>query len=161
MNFSNAFGTRRVLIIDDEPSLRDLFAVALTNEQTEVVACTDGFTALRALENGGFDAVLLDLSLPDINGIHILREMRRRGDRTAVILCSAHVDERSFMEALELDAAAFISKPVTLHSLRRIVSDVIAGTLGELGSASAFAEQFGFSCFSDMSGEEVPKKREG
>lgn len=138
-------GAQRVFIVDDEPSLRDLFSVALEDETREVVTCGNGFTALRILVENSFDVILLDLSLPDTNGVHILREMRRRGDNTKVILCSAHVDERSFLSARELGVAAFISKPVTLLALRRIVSDVLAGSLDRAASAAEFAKLCGFS----------------
>jgi len=138
-------GTQRVFIVDDEPSLRDLFSAALEDDTREVVTCENGLTALRILGETRFDAIILDLSLPDTNGIHILREMRRRGDNTKVILCSAHVDERSFRAALELGVAAFLGKPVTLLALRQIVSEVLAGILDEVHSAAEFARQYGFS----------------
>ncbi len=134
----------RVFIVDDEPSLRDLFTVALMDDSREIVSCDNGFTALRMLQESIFDVILLDLSLPDTNGIHILREMRLRGDMTQVILCSAHVNEESFRAALELGVTAFISKPVTLLRLRRIVSDVLSGKVEKYGSAAEFADEFGF-----------------
>jgi len=134
----------RVFIVDDEPSLRDLFTVALMDDSREIVSCDNGFTALRMLQESIFDVILLDLSLPDTNGIHILREMRRRGDMTQVILCSAHMDEKSFQGALELGVTAFVSKPVTLLRLRRIVSDVLSGKVERCGSAAEFADELGF-----------------
>ncbi len=145
MNFVDKSETKRVLIVDDEPSLRDLFAVALMEDTREILTCSDGFTALRALRESGFDLVLLDLSLPDTNGIHILREMRRRGDSTAVILCSAHVNEGAFLAAMELGVSKFVAKPVTLEAIRKIVNSVIGDLPDGSGSALDFAEKFNFS----------------
>lgn len=144
MTSRDTHDAQRVFIVDDEPSLRDLFSVALEEETREVVTCGNGFSALRVLAENSFDVILLDLSLPDTNGVYILREMRRRGDNTKVILCSAHVDERSFWSAMDLGVAAFISKPVTLMVLRQIVSDVLAGRMDEAASADKFAKRFGF-----------------
>lgn len=146
--------TQRVFIVDDEPSLRDLFSVALEDNNREVSACGDGFTALRILERNTFDVILLDLSLPDISGIHILREMRKRGDNTRVILCSANVDKKSFQSAMELGVAGFISKPVTLFTLRKIVSDVLSGNFDQDRSATEFAQQFGF-CIESRKAEKL------
>lgn len=135
---------QRVFVVDDEPSLRNLFSVALDDPSREVQTCEDGVTALKTLRDETFHLILLDLSLPDTDGIHILREMRERGDETPVILCSANVDERSFHDALKFGVTAFIDKPVTLLELRKIVSDVLAGEMGNVGSPEKFAQKLGF-----------------
>ena len=153
MNSQPTHDPLRVFIVDDEPSLRDLFSVALLDDSREIFSSADGFTALRMLREMTFDVVILDLSLPDTSGIDILREMRNRGDTTKVILCSAHVDEDSFHAALELDVAAFVSKPVTLLKLRRIVCDVLTNEVGKFGSAEEFACEFGFDL-----GKETPRR---
>ncbi len=150
--------TQRVFIVDDEPSLRDLFSVALEEPAREVVTCENGFAALRMLAENTFDLILLDLSLPDISGIHILREMRKRGDETRVILCSANVDQKSFQTAVELGAVGFLSKPVTLSTLRETVSQVLSGSFDENRSAAEFAQQHGFSLGSGSSENKLRAK---
>lgn len=148
MKKSGVTETKRVFIVDDEPSLRDLFSVALMDDSREILTCADGFSALRVLGESSFDVILLDLSLPDTNGIYILREMRRRGDFTKVILCSANVNEKAFVAALELGVTAFISKPVTLQALRETTQNVLEGeTELNAGSPAEFAEKRRFSSY--------------
>lgn len=145
MSYSISNQPKRVFIVDDEPSLRNLFSVALEEPAREVFTCEDGSTALKTLENEVFHVILLDLSLPDTDGIQILREMRERGDETPVILCSANVDENSFNKALKFGVTAFINKPVTLLELREIVSYVLTGKMCNTGSPEEFARRCGFS----------------
>ncbi len=157
-------GTQRVFIVDDEPSLRDLFSVALEDASREVTTCGNGVTALKVLKKNKFDAILLDLSLPDIDGIHILGEMRKGGDKTDVILCSANVDEGSFHAAVELNVTGFISKPVTLAALRQIMGDVLAGNFDTERSINEFAAQFGYGrgkCGTSSSGCKASSGKNG
>lgn len=137
---------KRVLVVDDEPTLLDLFPLALASATREIETAEDGPAALKKLRAGEFDLVLLDLRMPVLSGIDVLREMRKRGDLTRVILCSAFIPERSLIQALSLGVTIFISKPVTLNTLRDVVDDALRDDWKrDLGPVLDLAERLEFS----------------
>src|SRR6202453_2979115 len=79
-----------ILVIDDEVEIREGLEALLTSESFQVTLAETGEAGLRQLEDHPFDLMLLDVSLPDRNGIELLREIRRRDPQLAVILITAY-----------------------------------------------------------------------
>src|ERR1700685_4468644 len=79
-----------ILVIDDEVEIREGLEALLTSESFQATLAEAGGAALRQLEDHPFDLMLLDVSLPDRNGIELLREIRRRDPQLAVILITAY-----------------------------------------------------------------------
>src|ERR1700678_842150 len=79
-----------ILVIDDEGEIREGLEALLTSESFQVTLAETGEAGLRQLEDHPFDLMLLDVSLPDRNGIELLREIRRRDPQLAVILITAY-----------------------------------------------------------------------
>src|ERR1700684_1709616 len=79
-----------ILVIDDEVEIREGLEALLTSESFQVTLAETGEAGLRPLEDHPFDLMLLDVSLPDRNGIELLREIRRRDPQLAVILITAY-----------------------------------------------------------------------
>jgi two-component system KDP operon response regulator KdpE len=100
----------RILCIDDEPAILRLLGVVLARDGHEVAGAADGRTALEAIRRGGVDAVLLDLGLPDRDGLELLPAIRALAD-VPVIVVSARDDVREKVAALDLGAADFVTKP--------------------------------------------------
>ncbi|RYD49942.1 MAG: response regulator, partial [Verrucomicrobiaceae bacterium] len=90
----------RVLVVDDEPTLRLGFAYALSNRHTLVETAANGRIALERIANERFDIMILDLRMPDLDGIGVIEELRASGNRIPVVLCSAALNPRAALRAI-------------------------------------------------------------
>ncbi len=107
----------RLLLVEDEPSLRMGLADGLRAEGFLVEECGDGATALRRLGEGGFAAVVLDLMLPRVDGFTVLRRLREGGLDLPVLVLSARGAETDRILGFEYGADDYVVKPVTLREL--------------------------------------------
>jgi DNA-binding NtrC family response regulator len=107
----------RVLVVDDEFSVRDVLCRFLDERGYEVDSAEDGERALRKIQAQPPDIVLLDLKMPRLGGIELLRRLRDDGLNVAVITISGHADVETARESLQLGAADFINKPFDLEYL--------------------------------------------
>jgi CheY-like chemotaxis protein len=114
---SNQFWNK-VLIVDDEPSIRWVLAEALRGWDYEPVEAETGATALATLGVEQPAAVLLDINLPDSSGLDLLREIKRRMTRVVVIMITAETLFENAVAALRGGADDFIGKPINLEELR-------------------------------------------
>ena len=112
----------RVLVVDDEPMVREVLARYLEKEGFAVDVAEDGESALAAFETTRPDLVLLDLMLPRIDGLEVLRRMRAQGS-IAVIMLTAKGEETDRVVGLELGADDYVTKP---FSPREVVARVRA-----------------------------------
>jgi DNA-binding response OmpR family regulator len=119
-------GRARVLIVDDEPNARLMFRTALEPAGYEPAEAGDGLEALRALEAGPPPAlVLLDLRMPALDGMEVLRRLRAAGRDVPVVIVTAHGSVPDAVEAMKLGAIDFVQKPVAPEALRAVVAEVI------------------------------------
>ena len=104
----------KVLVVDDEPAVRDAVGRALKLDGFEVTTAVDGRDAIRRLPDERPDAVLLDVLMPGLDGLEVCRRMRDVGDRTPVLMLTARdgvsdrvapVDRRRHVESVELQRA--------------------------------------------------------
>ena len=102
----------RLLVVEDEHSLREDIARKLRLSGYEVDACADGEAALEALAAERYDLVLLDLNLPKVDGMQVLRTLRRHDLETCVLILSA----RSFLRRAEICTRMELLKLSTLPS---------------------------------------------
>jgi DNA-binding response OmpR family regulator len=100
----------RVLVVDDEPMVRDVLTRYLVHEGFEVDAAADGHEALRAIEGRPPSVIVLDLMLPKMSGLELLRLLRLESS-VPVIILSAKVSERDRIAGLELGADDYVVKP--------------------------------------------------
>ncbi len=117
--------TRRALVVEDEADLALGLRLNLQAEGFDVETAGDGELALRRLRESRFDVVLLDLRLPGIDGIDVLRELRGAGDRTPVICLTARAEERDRVLGLDLGADDYVTKPFSLAELLARVRAVL------------------------------------
>ena len=112
----------RVLLVDDSTVMRSLLrSVLLTDKALEVAGtAVDGVTALQAVESLRPDLVLLDVEMPVMDGLATLRELRARGHRVPVIMCSSLTQRgaRVTIEALASGASDYVTKPAESVQLR-------------------------------------------
>ncbi len=104
----------RILIVDDEPGIRSSLAGILEDEGYRVASAGTAGEAAERLEGEAFDAVLLDLWLPDRDGLELLAELRERGFATPVIVISGHGTIDTAVQAIRLGAYDFLEKPLAL-----------------------------------------------
>lgn len=107
----------RILCIDDEPAILRLLGVVLAHDGHEAVAAASGREAIEALARGGIDAVLLDLGLPDRDGLELIAAIRTLS-ALPIIIVSARGDVAEKVAALDLGAADYVTKPFDGAELR-------------------------------------------
>ena len=107
----------RLLVVEDEHSLREDIARKLRLSGYEVDACADGEAALEALAAERYDLVLLDLNLPKVDGMQVLRTLRRHDLETCVLILSARSEISDKVEGLDAGANDYLSKPFHLAEL--------------------------------------------
>ncbi len=101
----------RILVVDDEPPIRRLLKTALTAQSWRVEETTDGPEALEFLRRNKVDLVVLDLGLPGLDGLDVIRRLRETGNVTPIIVLSSRGDEKGKVAALDLGADDYVSKP--------------------------------------------------
>lgn len=101
----------RVLLVEDDPLLGEGIATAFRQAAITVDWLRDGAEALAALRGDGFDLVVLDLGLPRMDGVEVLRELRRSGSRIPVLVLTARDQVRERVRGLELGADDYVGKP--------------------------------------------------
>lgn len=117
----------RVLIVDDDARLFELLRSYLDQNGIGAEAARDGQAALRALEQGGFDAVLLDIMMPGMDGLSVLRKLRETSD-LPVLMLTAKGDETDRVVGLELGADDYLPKPFSPRELLARLRAVVRRT---------------------------------
>ncbi len=123
----------RVFVIDDEPDMVDLLATILRSDGFAVDTDTDGRSALARVLGDPPDLVLLDLMMPDLDGMELLKLLRLdpKGARVPVLVVSARSGHQDQLGTLQLGANAYICKPFSPRELVFQVRQLIEATRGE------------------------------
>jgi DNA-binding response OmpR family regulator len=108
---------KRILIVEDDMHIADVLSLNLRDERYEVVHSADGAEGLRLLEQGGWDALILDLMLPGVDGLEICRRARAMTRYTPIIITSARSSEVHRILGLELGADDYLAKPFSVLEL--------------------------------------------
>lgn len=127
----------KVLVVDDEPTLRLGFSYALSDHDTDTAA--NGTEALEKLESQPYDLAILDLRMPDIDGLRVIETLRRHGNMLPVVLCSAAITPSAALRAITGQVVDFLLKPVRPAELRGIVRHVLAPGADTFAKAMAHA----------------------
>ncbi len=115
----------RILIVDDDAAIRDGSSQALVRQGHEVLQAATGREALSFLDRSEFDLVFLDLKLPDINGLDLLRTIRERDPLVQIVMITAYGTIQNAVEAMRLGANDFLSKPFAPDELRLVTDRVL------------------------------------
>lgn len=107
---------KMILLIEDDPNITDFMEVVFEREQYRLTVAANGMEALTALQTETFDVILLDLGLPDIDGMDLLKILRKRMDLPIVVI-SARKDENEKVAALDLGADDYVTKPFGTNEL--------------------------------------------
>ncbi len=107
----------RILVVDDEPAVREAVERALRLDGHDVLLASDGHEALDRLDSRAPDAVVLDVLMPRVDGLELCRQMRRRGDRTPVLMLTARDAVSDRVAGLDAGADDYLIKPFALEEL--------------------------------------------
>ncbi|MCW4469316.1 response regulator transcription factor [Flavobacterium sp. MFBS3-15] len=107
----------KLLIVEDEPQLLSLIRKGLSEQNHDVSAALDGSTALQLLQDNRFDVVVLDVMLPDINGIEICRRLRAAGNFVPILMLTALDSSENIVSGLNSGADDYMAKPFKFTEL--------------------------------------------
>lgn len=116
---------RRLLLVEDDPTLRQALTFNLSREGYDVTTAGDGETGLDAARNDRLDLILLDVMLPGMSGVEVLRVLRREGVATPVIILSAKGDEIDRVVGLKVGADDYVAKPFSRPELLARIEAVL------------------------------------
>jgi excisionase family DNA binding protein len=117
----------RILVVDDDPAVRDLLGKSLQLSDYEVDLCSDGPSALEKLSGQDYDLLIVDLKMPGMDGLSVIREARRRSLELPVIIVTGFSTEANAIEAINLGVSGYLTKPFRMPRLL----NVTARALGE------------------------------
>lgn len=119
---------KKILVVDDEPSILELIEYNLENNDYQVSTATDGQMAVDKANEGNFDLILLDQMLPKMSGIEVLKQLRKIGNLTPVIFLTAVDAEDNKIEGLINGADDYITKPFSIKELLARIEVVLRRT---------------------------------
>ena len=122
--------TNRILVVDDEESMREFLEIMLAKEGYRVTLAQDGEEACRVLDKEEFDLVITDIRMNDIDGIGVLKKAKSVRPDTVVVLISAFATAETAVEAMNEGAYDYVPKPFNLKEFKKIVSDGLQSKKG-------------------------------
>lgn len=115
----------KILVIDDEKNIRLMLDKCLSSEGYQVELAGDGISGIEKFNTGNYDAVLLDMKMPGLNGLEVLKKLKDSDSSISVIMMTAFGTIESAVEAMKLGAVDYIKKPFTPDVIRNQVKVVI------------------------------------
>jgi DNA-binding response OmpR family regulator len=128
--------TRRILVADDEKQIRLLLSEYLGGKGFEVHCVPDGLAALEALETDSFDAAVVDLSMPRMDGIEVVRRAREKNPGVAFVIITGYASDRAAIDALNAGAVRFLPKPFKLEDLLASIKSALKARGGEFTAST-------------------------
>ena len=113
---------QRALVIDDEPDIRELLSITLERMNIDVATAGDIATATRELRANAIDLCLTDMRLPDGDGLSVVEWIQKHKPHLPVAVITAHGNIETAVRALKLGAFDFISKPLDVAALRKLIT---------------------------------------
>jgi two-component system, OmpR family, response regulator MprA len=107
----------RILVVDDEPAVQSALFRALTLEHYDVAKASDGSEALERLDRAPYEAIILDIAMPKLDGLEVCRRLRQAGDTTPVLMLTARGEVDDRVAGLDAGADDYLVKPFALREL--------------------------------------------
>lgn len=114
-----------ILVVDDEPGLRDFLEIMLHKQGYGVETAVDGLDAIEKVQNSNFDLVVTDMQMPRMNGIEFLREIKQKEPELTVIIITAYASHQSAIEAMKLGAYDYITKPFKIDEIKLVIQKAL------------------------------------
>lgn len=128
----------RVLVVDDEPPIRRFLRTSLSAQGYHVLEAENGGAALTMFDRNPPGVLVLDLGLPDIDGVEVIRRIRDNGSTVPIIVLSSRVDERGKVQALDLGADDYVTKPFGTDELLARLRAALRHRLQQQGERPIF-----------------------
>ena len=128
----------RVLVVDDEPPIRRFLRASLLAQGYDVMEAEDGEKALQEIRRRPADLLVLDLGLPGIDGLEVIRRLRGDGATVPIIVLSSRMDEAGKVEALDLGADDYVTKPFGMDELLARIRTAMRHRLQQQGERPVF-----------------------
>jgi two-component system OmpR family response regulator len=122
----------KVLVIDDEPGVRELISEALSLAEIIAVQAADGLEALSHLRRENFDLLVLDINMPKLDGLALLEKLRAEGASVPVLMLSARADKSDINQGLRTGADDYLTKPFSIEELVLRVKAILRRSKGEV-----------------------------
>src|SRR5262249_28058996 len=101
----------RILVVEDDPKMAELIRRGLAGEGHTVEVATDGIKGLEKAQNSSLDAIVLDVMLPGMDGLHFARRLRSSGNRTPILMLTARDSASDIVKGLDMGADDYLTKP--------------------------------------------------
>jgi two-component system, OmpR family, KDP operon response regulator KdpE len=131
-------GPARVLVVDDEPAIRRFLRAGLGAQGYVVSELETGRPAIDAARRRAADVIVLDLGLPDIDGLDVIRQIRDSGDAIPIVVLSSRDDEAAKVSALDLGADDYVTKPFGIDELLARIRTALRHSLQQHGERATF-----------------------
>ena len=128
-----------ILVVDDEPAIRRLLRTSLASQGFQVVEAASGRDMLAEVERSRPDLVVLDLGLPDISGLELIGTIRAGGSAVPILVLSSRTDEKGKVEALDLGADDYVTKPFGAAELFARIRAALRHRLQQQGGQALFS----------------------
>jgi DNA-binding response OmpR family regulator len=115
----------KALVVDDEEVLRQMVGRVLKSMSLETGFAEDGLVALEKLKDGGYSVVLADIRMPNMDGIQLLKQVKKEFKNIDVIIMTAHTSQYSFLDVVESGASDYITKPFSVEELKAKIERVL------------------------------------
>ncbi|MGC8719718.1 MAG: response regulator [Thermodesulforhabdaceae bacterium] len=147
----------KVLLVDDEEDFVKALAERLKLRELGPDVALSGEEALQSLDSEIPDVMVLDLRMPGIDGMEVLRRVKKAYPEVQVIILTGHGSQKDEEEARRLGAFEYLQKPVNIDHLVKVLKDAYKAKLERQGAAIAFAEEGMFSAAQELMDEEKKK----
>jgi two-component system OmpR family response regulator len=135
-SYDRKMQTARILIVDDEPAVREMVADAITLAGHFAAIASDGFEAVQKLKSEHFNLLISDINMPKIDGYELVERLRAKGDQIPVIFLTARSEKPDVARGLRIGADDYIAKPFGLEELTLRVAAILRRTMPLEASSS-------------------------
>src|SRR5467141_2809510 len=114
----------KILVVEDDPDIRKILEIFLTEKRFQVKITDGAATALKTLDQEPVDVILSDVRMPGMSGLELLRHLKDRDPDIQLVLMSAYSSVKDAVEAIQLGAADYVEKPIDFRRLDRVIAAV-------------------------------------
>lgn len=114
--------SKRILVVDDDPLICELFADVLAHQGHAVTTALNGPTALEEIEKGHFDIIFLDIFMPEMKGVEVFKRIKRIDPQSKVVIITGYPDERLVQEAITEGPLVILRKPVSTEDIEGVLT---------------------------------------
>ena len=136
----------KILVVDDEKSMREFLEIMLEKDGYEVSCAESGAEALKAIRQQKFDLLITDIRMKPIDGLEVLRQCKAMSPSTAVIIISAYASAETAVVAMKEGAYDYLPKPFKIDEMRAAITNALLSTKGEESSRDAQEGPLYFGC---------------